>query len=98
MRLRHPKRARSGTSVRPDGIQSAASTVQTKGGPCRPQDRSRRPVTVWVLLALLVIQGLGGLGGGLSLTLAPDGSIMEIGRRRSSTARRSPTSSSRGSS
>ena len=41
-------------------------------------DRPRRPVTVWLLLALLVVQGLGGLAGGLSLTLAPDGSIMRM--------------------
>jgi hypothetical protein len=40
--------------------------------------RSRRPAAVWALLALLVVQGLGGLGGGLSLTLAPDGSIMRM--------------------
>ena len=39
-------------------------------------DRPRRPVTVWVLLVLLVIQGLGGLAGGLSLSLRPDGSVM----------------------
>ncbi len=41
-------------------------------------DRPRRPVTVWVLLVLLVIQGLGGLAGGLSLTIKPDGSIMRM--------------------
>jgi hypothetical protein len=41
-------------------------------------DRPRRPVTAWLLLALLIIQGLGGLAGGLSLTLAPDGSIMKM--------------------
>lgn len=39
-------------------------------------DRPRRPATVWLLLVLLVVQGLGGLAGGLSLTIAPDGSIM----------------------
>jgi hypothetical protein len=39
-------------------------------------DRPRRPATVWVLLVLLVIQGLGGLAGGLSLSIKPDGSIM----------------------
>jgi len=38
----------------------------------------RRPATAWVLLVLLVVQGLGGLAGGLSLTLAPDGSIMKM--------------------
>jgi len=41
-------------------------------------DRPRRPATAWVLLVLLVVQGLGGLAGGLSLTLAPDGSIMKM--------------------
>lgn len=41
-------------------------------------DRPHRPVTAWLLLALLVVQGLGGLAGGLSLTLAPDGSIMKM--------------------
>jgi hypothetical protein len=39
-------------------------------------DQPRRPVTVWILLALLVIQGLGGLAGGLSLSIKPDGSVM----------------------
>ena len=38
----------------------------------------RRPATAWVLLVLLVVQGLGGLAGGLSFTLAPDGSIMKM--------------------
>jgi hypothetical protein len=41
-------------------------------------DRPRRPATAWVLLVLLVVQALGGLAGGLSLTLAPDGSIMKM--------------------
>ena len=41
-------------------------------------DRTHRPVTVWLLLVLLCLQGLGGLAGGLSLTLAPDGSIMKM--------------------
>ena len=41
-------------------------------------DRSRRPFTAWVLLVLLIVQGLGGLGGGLSLTMAPNGSIMKM--------------------
>jgi hypothetical protein len=40
--------------------------------------RPRRPLTAWVLLALLILQGLGGLAGGLSLTIAPDGSIMKM--------------------
>ena len=29
------------------------------------RDRPRRPAAVWVLLALLIVQGLGGLAGGL---------------------------------
>ena len=41
-------------------------------------DRHRRPASVWILLVLLVIQGLGGLAGGFSLTIAPDGSIMKM--------------------
>ena len=41
-------------------------------------DRPRRPLTAWVLFALLIVQGLGGLGGGLALTIAPDGSIMKM--------------------
>ncbi len=41
-------------------------------------DRPRRPFTVWILMLLLAVQGLGGLGGGLSLTLKPDGSVMQM--------------------
>jgi hypothetical protein len=41
-------------------------------------DVKRRPAGVWILLVLLVIQGLGGLGGGLSLAIKPDGSIMKM--------------------
>lgn len=39
-------------------------------------DRPRRPPALWILLALLLIQGFGGIAGGLSLTLKPDGSVM----------------------
>ena len=39
-------------------------------------DRPRRPAAIWVLLVLLVVQGLGGLAGGLSLSIKPDGSVM----------------------
>jgi hypothetical protein len=42
------------------------------------EDHPSRPVTAWALLVLLVIQGLGGLAGGLALTIAPDGSIMQM--------------------
>jgi len=41
-------------------------------------DRPRRPATAWVLLVLLAVQALGGLAGGLTLTIAPDGSIMKM--------------------
>ena len=41
-------------------------------------DRPRRPAAAWILLVLLLIQGLGGLAGGLSLTIKPDGSIMGV--------------------
>ena len=36
----------------------------------------RRPAGAWILLILLLVQGLGGVGGGLSLVLKPDGSVM----------------------
>ena len=42
------------------------------------QSDDRRGIAVWILLALLLIQGLGGTAGGLSLTLKPDGSIMHM--------------------
>ena len=43
------------------------------------QQRSgRRGFAVWALLALLLIQGLGGTAGGLALSLKPDGSIMHM--------------------
>jgi hypothetical protein len=38
----------------------------------------RRPAAVWALLALLVVQGLGGLGGGISLMAGPHGEIMHM--------------------
>jgi len=41
-------------------------------------DRTRRPAAAWVLLLLVVIQGLGGVGGGFLLSIRPDGSIMGI--------------------
>ena len=41
-------------------------------------ETKRRPAGVWILMVLLLIQGLGGLAGGLSLTLRPDGSIMKM--------------------
>ncbi len=41
-------------------------------------DSPHRPAGAWILLVLLAIQGLGGLAGGLALTLGPDGSIMKM--------------------
>jgi hypothetical protein len=38
----------------------------------------RRPAALWFLLVLMLVQGLGGLAGGLSLVLRPDGSIMQM--------------------
>lgn len=43
----------------------------------QPESRRRTPA-VWALLGLLLLQGLGGTGGGLSLSLRPDGSIMRM--------------------
>lgn len=40
------------------------------------RDRPRRPAAAWILLILLLVQGLGGVGGGFSLVLKPDGSVM----------------------
>ncbi len=42
------------------------------------QQHKRRSLAVWIVLALLLIQGLGGMAGGLSLSLKPDGSIMHM--------------------
>ncbi len=42
------------------------------------QHEGRRSLAVWIVLALLLIQGLGGMAGGLSLSLKPDGSIMHM--------------------
>ena len=42
------------------------------------RNRPRRPAALWILLALLLVQGVGGLAGGLSLALMPDGSIMKM--------------------
>jgi hypothetical protein len=41
-------------------------------------DKPRRPAALWVLLVLLLVQGIGGLAGGLSLALRPDGSVMRM--------------------
>jgi hypothetical protein len=41
-------------------------------------DTPRRPALLWVLVGLLVLQGLGGIGGGGALALKPDGSILKM--------------------
>jgi hypothetical protein len=41
-------------------------------------DHTRRPALLWVLIGLLVLQGLGGIGGGGALALRPDGSILKM--------------------
>ena len=56
----------------------ARAFVRERSAPCHPPKHTRRPAGVWILLVLLLIQGLGGLAGGLSLTLRPDGSIMKM--------------------
>ena len=40
--------------------------------------RDRRPALLWVLFGLLVLQGLGGIGGGALLTLKPDGGLLKM--------------------
>lgn len=41
-------------------------------------DRPRRPAAAWILLILVLIQGLGGFAGGVALSVKPDGSIMGV--------------------
>jgi hypothetical protein len=41
-------------------------------------DRPSRPAAAWILLMLLLVQGLGGFAGGLALSVKPDGSIMGV--------------------
>ena len=41
-------------------------------------DQTRRPALLWVLFGLLVLQGLGGIGGGAALAAKPDGSILRM--------------------
>jgi len=40
--------------------------------------RSSRPAAVWALMALLLLQGISGVAGGVSLVAAPDGRIMQM--------------------
>ena len=41
-------------------------------------DHTRRPALLWVLFGLLVLQGLGGIGGGAALAAKPDGGILKM--------------------
>ena len=38
----------------------------------------RRPAALWTLLALLLLQGISGLAGGISLVLGPKGEILKM--------------------
>jgi hypothetical protein len=40
--------------------------------------RSGRPAAVLALMALLLLQGISGVAGGVSLVTAPDGRIMQM--------------------
>ncbi len=40
--------------------------------------RVRRPLLVWPLLVLLVLQGIGGIFGGAALTLDPSGKLLQM--------------------
>jgi hypothetical protein len=40
--------------------------------------RSSRPAAVWALMALLLLQGISGIAGGVSLVVVPDGRIMQM--------------------
>jgi hypothetical protein len=40
--------------------------------------RNRCPALLWVLVALLLVQALGGIAGGAALVKAPDGSNMKM--------------------
>ena len=40
--------------------------------------RSSRPAAVWALMALLLLQGISGIAGGVALVAAPDGRIMQM--------------------
>jgi hypothetical protein len=43
-----------------------------------PASRPHRTPAVWFLMLLLLIQALGGIAGGASLSIRPDGSIMKM--------------------
>ena len=42
------------------------------------QTDRKRPWTLYVLLALLLFQGLGAIGGGIVLMISPDGSMLHM--------------------
>jgi len=42
------------------------------------QSKHKRPWTLYVLLVLLLFQGLGAIGGGLVLMIRPDGSMIHM--------------------
>lgn len=54
------------------------SPVVTTGEDRMHPGPRRRTIAAWALLALLLLQGLGGTAGGLSLSLRPNGSIMRM--------------------
>lgn len=41
-------------------------------------DRHRRPALLWILFGLLVLQGLGGIGGGGALAIRPNGGLLKM--------------------
>jgi hypothetical protein len=38
----------------------------------------KKPWTLYVLLALILFQGFGGIGGGVALVIKPDGSLLQM--------------------
>jgi hypothetical protein len=42
------------------------------------QAAKRRPALLWVLFALLMLQALGGIGGGALLVAQPDGGVLRM--------------------
>jgi len=43
-----------------------------------PAQRPPRTPAVWFLMLLLLVQALGGIAGGASLSIRPDGSILQM--------------------
>ena len=68
-----------GEGVRHAGGVSWAPTAATNPrGAARSAARSSRPAAVWALMALLLLQGISGIAGGVALVAAPDGRIMQM--------------------